>query len=228
MMNLQDLLTSFSLGLLASGSPCVLPLYPGYLAYLSAGVGEGRKSGIRYLLGGFVLLGVLAMMLALGAAIAALSVSVGRALSWIIPLADLALIALGLLLIFDYNPFQKLPQVQAPTLSHPFSNAFLYGLLYGPIAMPCSGPFLVSIFALSLTPAEFAGRISLFLSFGLGFGLPLLLISFLSAAAQRSITRLFARHARRINLIGGFLLIGLGLFDLIQNWDLLRTYLPLP
>jgi cytochrome c-type biogenesis protein len=227
-MNVEELLTSFSLGLLASGSPCVLPLYPGYLAYLSAGAGEGHQNSTRYLLGGFVLVGVLFMMLTLGGIIAALSVSVGRALSWIIPVADLTLLTLGMLLIFNLNPFQKLPQVRVPTLSHPFSNAFLYGLLYGPIAMPCSGPFLVSIFALSLTPADFADKLSLFLIFGMGFGVPLLLLSFLSAASQRWITRLFAKHARTVNLVGGFLLIGLGLLDLIQNWDLLRTYLPLP
>jgi cytochrome c biogenesis protein CcdA len=34
-MDLQTILTSFSLGLLATTSPCVLPLYPGFLAYLA-------------------------------------------------------------------------------------------------------------------------------------------------------------------------------------------------
>jgi cytochrome c-type biogenesis protein len=65
-MSLDAILTSISLGLLSTTSPCVLPLYPGFLAYLSGGqaVLEKRHFG-RYGLGFFVLAGVLAMMLAL-------------------------------------------------------------------------------------------------------------------------------------------------------------------
>jgi cytochrome c-type biogenesis protein len=44
------MLTSIGLGLLASFSPCVLPLYPGYLAYLS-GVNDDAKGRSRYFLG---------------------------------------------------------------------------------------------------------------------------------------------------------------------------------
>jgi len=51
-------------------------------------------------------------------------------------------------------------------------------------------------------------RLSTFLWFGLGFGPPLLVLSLLSGATQRWITRLFARHARVINLVGGLLLVG--------------------
>ena len=140
------MLTSIGLGLLASFSPCVLPLYPGYLAYLS-GVNENAQDKRRYFLGIFVLAGVLVMMLALGLVIALLSVSVGRALSLIIPLANLILIGLGILLLLDKNPFKAIPQVKIPALRNPFLNAFIYGLLYGPIALPCSGPLVVGIFA---------------------------------------------------------------------------------
>lgn len=222
---LETALTSLSLGLLATTSPCVLPLYPGFLAYLSGGHSAlaGRRS--RYLLGFFVLAGVLSMMLALGLLIALLSVSVGRALSIAIPLANLLLIALGVLLLSDRNPFKKLPQVQTPLLSNPFVNAYVYGLLYGPIALPCSGPLLVSIFALSLSAAEAAGKLVTFLWFGLGFGLPLLLLSFISAANQRGLIRVFTRHSRLINVAGGVLLIGLGVYGLASNWQLIRAFL---
>ena len=37
--------------------------------------------------------------------------------------------------------------------------------------------------------------------------------------------RFFARHARAINVIGGVLLIGVGVYDLVNNWDLIATYL---
>jgi cytochrome c-type biogenesis protein len=224
-MGADSILTSIFLGILATGSPCVLPLYPGFLAYLSGGQQALAGSKGRYLLGFFVLAGVLVMMLALGGLIALLSVSIGSALSIAIPLADVLIVALGVMLIFDRNPFKRLPQIQVPVLSHPYVNAFLYGLLYGPIALPCSGPLVVGIFALSFTAEEAVGKLAVFLWFGLGFGLPLLLLSFLAGASQRWITRQFAIHSRAINLIGGFLLVGIGIYDFISNWDLILLML---
>ena len=71
--------------MVASASPCVLPLYPGFLAFLALRT-DGRPLGRgRFLLGVFVLAGVLTMMLLLGLTLAALSLSIGRALSIVIP-----------------------------------------------------------------------------------------------------------------------------------------------
>jgi cytochrome c-type biogenesis protein len=213
------------LGLLSSTSPCILPLYPGFLAYLSgAQEATGNRRG-RYFLGFFVLAGVLTMMLALGLFIALISVSVGQALAVAIPLADLLIIGLGVMLLLNVNPFKRLPQIRVPLLSNPYANAFVYGLLYGPIALPCSGPLVVGIFTLSLTAGEAVSKLGVFLWFGLGFGLPLLALSFLSGATQRWLTRQFAQHARLINTIGGLLLVGIGLYDLWSNWDLIATFL---
>jgi cytochrome c-type biogenesis protein len=224
-MSIDATLTSISLGLLSAASPCILPLYPGFLAYLSGVQGAtGNRRG-RYFLGFFVLAGVLTMMLALGLVIALISVSVGQALSVAIPIADVLIIALGVMLLLNVNPFKRLPQIRVPVLSNPYANAFLYGLLYGPIALPCSGPLVVGIFTLSLTAGEAISKLGIFLWFGLGFGLPLLALSFLSGAAQRWITRLFAQHARTINVVAGVLLVGIGIFDLWSNWDLIRTFL---
>lgn len=223
---MDTIVTSVSLGLLATTSPCVLPLYPGYLAYLSGGqTGLGQNKVGRYFLGFFVLAGVLTMMLLLGLVIALLSVSVGRALSIVIPLADALIIGLGVMLLLNRNPFKSLPQLQIPVLSHPYVNAFIYGLLYGPIALPCSGPLVVGIFALSLSVSEALNQLAVFLWFGVGFGLPLLILSFLSGATQRWITRQFAVHARLINIIGGVLLIGIGLYDLWSNWEVISLFL---
>jgi cytochrome c-type biogenesis protein len=221
---MDAIFTSLSLGLLATTSPCVLPLYPGFLAYISGGQQELQGKWGRYLLGFFVLAGVLVMMLVLGGIIALLSISVGRALSIVIPLADLIIIVLGAMLLLNFNPFKTLPQIQVPVLSHPFVNAFVYGLLYGPIALPCSGPLVVSIFALSLTAVEFFSKLNIFFWFGMGFGIPLLVLSFFSGAAQRWITRQFAQRARLINLISGLLLVGVGIYDLYSNWELIVTF----
>jgi cytochrome c-type biogenesis protein len=214
--------TSFLLGLLTTTSPCILPLYPGFLAYVSNQQEMGRQ---KYLLGFFVMSGVLTMMLLLGSLIAMLAIPVGRVLLYLIPLADFLILLLGTLLLLNYNPFKTLPQIQLPILRHPYSNAFVYGLLYGPIALPCSGPMVVAIFALSLTAAEAFSQLWTFLWFGLGLGIPLLILSFLSAALQRRLATLFARYSRIVNFVGGLLLIGVALYDLIKNWDLLKIFL---
>ena len=224
---MDSILTSVSLGLLATTSPCVLPLYPGFLAYLSARREEPGGSNGRYFLGFFVLAGVLVMMLLLGMLIALLSFSVGRALSVLIPIADVLIVSLGVMLLLDRNPFKAVPQIQVPVLRSPFVNAFVYGMLYGPIALPCSGPLLVGIFAYSLTAGEALGKLSVFLWFGVGFGLPLLALSLLSGANQRGLTRWFAVNARAVNVVGGLLLVGLGVYDFWANWDLIQLYLRL-
>jgi cytochrome c-type biogenesis protein len=217
-------LTSLLVGLLATTSPCVLPLYPGFLAYLS-GQTEIGMAKHRYFLGLFVLAGVLTMMLALGGLIALLAAPIGSILAYVIPLADILILLLGITLLLDRNPFKSLPQIQVPLLRHPFLNAYTYGLLYGPIALPCSGPLVVSIFALSFTAGEALNQLGVFLWFGLGFGLPLLLLSLLSGALQRRLTTLFARHSRVVNIIAGLLLVGVALYDLSLNWELLRHFL---
>ena len=178
-MILETIFTSISLGLLSSASPCILPLYPGFLAYLAGGQ-EGMTSRAgRYSLGFFVLAGVLTMMLALGFLISLLSVSIGAALTVAIPVADLLIIALGIALLLNFNPFKTLPQIKVPILNNPYMNAYIYGLLYGPIALPCSGPLVVGIFTFSFTAAEAISKLSIFFWFGIGFGLPLLLLSFI-------------------------------------------------
>lgn len=216
-------ITSFLLGLLSTTSPCVLPLYPGFLAYLS-GQTQTSSVGRRFLLGPLVLAGVLTMMLALGAVIAALSISVGRALAVIIPLADLVILLLGVALLLGRNPFKGLVQVRIPILRRPLLNAYVYGLLYGPIALPCSGPLVVAIFALSLNVQEAFGSLWVFLWFGLGFGVPLLILSLFSGTLQHRLTRLFARQSRLVNTIGGVLLVAVAVYDLRQNWSMLVAF----
>src|SRR5512140_2811665 len=99
-------------------SPCVLPLYPGFLAYLS-GQTELASPVRRALLGPLVLAGVLTMMLVLGGIIAALAISVGRALAVVVRVAGLVIFALGVALLVDRNPFGRLPQVRIPILRRP-------------------------------------------------------------------------------------------------------------
>lgn len=215
-----ELIEFFGLGLAATSSPCVLPLYPGFLAYLAASAEQLQNRRGIGLLGLFVLAGVLTMMLALGLLIFALRQAVGRVIVFVTPLAGLLIIVLGVLLLFDRNVFARIPQIRLPALRSPFASAYVYGLLYGPIAFPCSGPFLVTAFALSVDSA-----VPDFLAFGLGFGVPLLALSLLARTQQRRITQLLTRHSRAFNLIAGVILIALGAFNIIENWETMLLFL---
>lgn len=217
-----ELIEFFGLGLAATTSPCVLPLYPGFLAYLGASGDQLRGRRGTGLLGLCVLAGVLTMMFGLGLLIAALRTAVGQVVVIVTPLAGALIIVLGVLLLFDKNVFARVPQLQIPALRSPFAGAYVYGLLYGPIAFPCAGPFLVTAFALSLDSAAFD-----FLAFGLGFGAPLLVLSLLARAQQRRLTQLLTRHSRAFNLVAGVILIALGAINLIENWAPMLLFLGL-
>jgi cytochrome c-type biogenesis protein len=224
-VSVADIATSFVLGLLATGAPCVLPLYPGFLAYLSSSPGSFGKQVKVHWLGLLVFLGILTVMIAMGISIAALSIAVGKVLSIVVPLADFVIIALGLLMLAGKNPFMYFPQITKKFGGNPYSNAFVYGLLYGPVAFPCSGPFLVAILAISLSAAEFAESFLLFLAFGVGFGIPLFAMSFLARARQQAFVAWFSRNHRRVELGAGLLLILVGLYDLSVNLPFLLAFL---
>jgi cytochrome c-type biogenesis protein len=142
---------SFVLGLLSTASPCVLPLFPGFLAYLS-GQSETRPGARPYLLGLVVLVGVLSTMLALGALIAALAVPIGSTLAIVVPVADGLILALGVALLLNRNPFKTLPQIRVPILRGPLANAYLYGVVRPD--RPALPVRWWSVFALSFTVDE--------------------------------------------------------------------------
>lgn len=219
-------LTFFGAGLLSTLNPCVLPLYPGFLAYLGGrGGAEAEGSGADrsgYFLGLFVLAGVLAAMLVLGAVIAILSVSLSRALGVLIPIAAAAIFGLGILLLLDRNPFTRLPQLRFRALGGPALNAFVYGSMYGPVALPCNGAVVVGIFVYSVTLGDALKQLWAFGWYGLGLGVPLLVLSLLSGTMQRQLTRWFAAHHRPVNVVGGLLLIAVAVYVLADNWAMLQ------
>ncbi len=227
-MNPAFLAPAFGLGMLATMAPCVLPLYPGFIAYLaSTGDRLRGRAGARFL-GLFVLAGVLVMMLALAATIAALRVAAGQVLAFVTPVADLVVIGLGVLLFAGLNPFSRLPQIASmDTTRGPYINAFAYGLLYGPIALPCSGPLVLSIFTLSLGMPGFFQQLLFFLIFGLGFGLPLVILPFLVKARQDWLLSLISRNYSQISRVGGVILVTVGIWDLWVNFPFLQLYLAL-
>lgn len=219
---MDGLWLSFTLGLASAGSPCLLPLYPSFLAYLTANSRslDGRRgSG---LLGMFILAGVLTTMLAVAFVLVAVAVPIGQVLAYAIPIVDGLLIALGLLLLAGRNPFDRLPGTTVPIVGNPFGQAYLYGVMLGPLALPCAGAFALSLIAYSVGLEETVPRIATFVVYGLGFGLPLVVLSLLAGASRQRVVRLIVAHHRTIQVVSGALLVGVGTWDLMVNLDSIR------
>lgn len=179
-------------------------------------------------LGLAVLGGVLTSMLALGALISLLQIAVGQALVFVTPLADLVVIGLGVALFFGANPFARLPVISVgPSGGSPAFSAYVYGLLYGPIALPCSGPLLIGIFTLSLSVGSLFEKLGFFLLFGVGFGVPLFAIALLAQGRQAALLRLFTRHYGVFSRVAGVVLIAAGAWDLSVNLPFVLLYLGL-
>lgn len=224
---MNELWIAMVAGIGATITPCVLPLYPAFVAYITSPqpVTAGgpalattpRRSPAAAAV--MVWLGVVVGMVAIGAVIATLSLGLSAVLRVIVPLADLLLIALGLLLLLGRNPFARLPQVSPAALGRggPVAGSFLYGLLFAPIALPCSGPFLIGIFVASLTVGDALHQLLFFAAFGIGFGLPLLALGLVGELRARELARAMVRWERPLQLVMGVTLVVIGAWDLWTN-----------
>ncbi|MBF8289325.1 MAG: cytochrome c-type biosis protein [Chloroflexi bacterium] len=207
------------LGLASAASPCLLPLYPGFVAYLASNSRalEGRRG--TGLLGLIVLGGVLTMMTLIAIVLVIVAVPTSRLLAFATPVIDGVLILLGLLLLAGRNPFERMPGASVPLVANPYGRAYLYGLFLGPIALPCAGPFLISLLGISLGVADAAGKMGTFLLFGLGFGLPLVALSLLTGVRAQAVVRWIVRRHRAIEIVAGLLLVVVAIVDLVDKWE---------
>ena len=222
-----ELLAVFGAGLASAASPCLLPLYPGFLAYLSANAGSLAGRRASGLLGLLVLAGLLTTMILIGSVLFVVAIPVGQVASLLVPIVDAVLITLGVLLILGRNPFNRLPGMRVPLVRNPYGQAYVYGFMLGPIALPCAGPFLAALLALSAGFGDVAARLGTFVVFGLGFGLPLVVLSLLAGARQRQIVRFVLDRHRAIELVSGVVLVVVAIWDLRENWDGIRFTLGL-
>ena len=214
-----ELAAVFAAGLASAASPCLLPLYTGFLAYLAANASSLPARRASGLLGLLVLLGLLTTMVLLGLVFFIVAVPIGQVASYLVPIIDGLLIILGILLLTGRNPFNRLPGVKVPLVTNPYAQAYTYGIMLGPIALPCAGPFLAALLAVSVGVGEAVLRVGTFAVFGLGFGLPLVVLSLLAGTQQRAIVRFVVTRHRAIEIISGLALVAVALYDLRENWD---------
>ncbi len=222
------ILQSFGTGNLAiTTNVCLLPLYPGLIAFLAGNVqaagtsahdeatsiNQPRPTWVTGLLGLFVLLGVLFVMMLLALILHTLKRSFSDIFELLLPAVYISVIVLGLGMIAGWNPFVKLATAQAPVLKNPFLTAFLYGMLLGPMTLPCTGPVILAGLSLTTVGAStLEAELIYFLAFGLGFGWPLVALSLAAAPLQKVFIRWMTRNHTLITRVTGVILVLIGLF----------------
>ncbi|MCI0344711.1 MAG: hypothetical protein L0221_04595, partial [Chloroflexi bacterium] len=162
-----------------------------------------------------VLAGVLTTMVLVGLALTLLALPFGDVLRWSVPVTTVILVVLGLALLAGRNPFARLAVVQVPVIRQPVAQSYVYGLLVGPVALPCAGPFLVALLAISVGLVDGLARVGSFVVFGLGFGLPLVALAAIGAARGQAVSRVLARHHLAVLRGAGALLIVTALYELL-------------
>ncbi len=207
--------SSFALGLATPlTAVCVLPLYPGFLAYLSHQSAERRLPSS--LLGGLVAAGVLAFMLGLGLLFSTLlETSLTRVVGIVSPVA-FGLLAVGsLLLLADVEFAHLFPAVEPPQTTHPVASAFGYGFFFGAIVVPCNPGFIAVFFARAFLFTEPVGSLLHFLAFGCGIAAPLVALATVSDRWQSRVVRSLTAHQSLVNRVTGAVMLGVSVYYLV-------------
>ena len=204
---MEVLASSLVLGVASAASPCLLPLYPAFLAMLVGRQAAQPSRAPAALFGLLVVLGVVSALIVVGAAVTAVSISLGSLLVYLVPLTTVVLVVLGVLMLAGRNPFARFTLVGMPIVRRPLAQAYVYGLLFGPVALPCSGPFVVALLAISIGAADTAARLATFVAFGVGLGLPLIGLSLVGAVRGRALAGWLSANSGWLTRVAGALLI---------------------
>lgn len=215
-------------GLVSFASPCVLPLVPGYVGYVSgmaaASAGAKGRPGVaqdpgrrRVVAGvGLFVLGFTAVFVGLMAAAGALG-------SYLVQWEDTIMRVLGVVVILMGLAFLgAVPFLQRERRMHLSPRAGLWGapllgVVFGLGWTPCIGPTLAAVQALSLDEASAVRGIVLGVAYCVGLGVPFLLVALGLQSSQRMLGFL-RRHRLGIQRAGGALLVLVGLALVTGLW----------
>jgi cytochrome c-type biogenesis protein len=225
MLELSELFNQFSLGNAAIlTNACLLPLYPGLIAFMAGNADDKSSRILSAFLGVLVLSGVLTTMILIGLILYLAQAAFDSILPVLLPIIYFLVIAFGASMLWGYNPFNRLAMSQAPMLKNRYITAYVYGLFFGPMTLPCTGPFLTSAFLLgTLEGGSVAVELTYVVAFGLGFGWPLVVLPLVALPVQRRVIGWLTQNHIVLTRASGFLLIAVGVFGVIT--ELLPQYI---
>ena len=222
-----ELLIAFSAGLISFLSPCVLPLIPGYISYISGSSLKElvEKKNINLIPIILFTVGFSIIFITFGAASTFLGQVLLQNSYELRIIAGLVIVILSLHIIgvinFKFLNYEK--RIQA-NISKNFFSQVLIGMAFAFGWTPCIGPILGSILALASTE-ESLGRGILLLSFySIGLAIPFILSGYLM---QKFLifSKNFKNNIEKVSKIGGIILLITGILIITNQLQALGYYL---
>lgn len=228
------IIVAFIAGVVSFLAPCVLPIIPGFLAYLAgssltAGEVNRRETFLNAL---FFVLGFSLVFAALGVLLNTLLEAIAYDVQiWLSRVGGTIIIFFGLYVTgLIHIPFLDRDHKFRVTkkFSSRYVTSFVFGLAFAAGWTPCVGATLGAILGLAATAPGSA--FTLLLSYALGLGIPFLIVGIFAAEASNFLGK-FAAVVKYINIVFGLLLVAIGVLvftgDLarIANFELLNRLL---
>lgn len=214
-------------GAVSFASPCVLPLVPGFLGYVTGLSDESleQRKRHRMVLGALLfVLGFTVVFMATTAFLAGLGSRLVEHREVLMRVGGVLVILMALVFIGAGSQRElKLHRRPAPGLA----GAPLLGAVFGLGWAPCTGPTLGAVTVLATTTGDQSAvtrGIVLALAYSLGLGLPFLLIA---AGYERfgRVSAFLRKRQRGIQLFGGALMLVIGLLLVTGVWESFTRYL---
>ena len=221
-------LIAFSAGLLSFLSPCVLPLIPSYVTFITGlsldDVQNARRSALIH--GSLFVLGFTLIFLALGAGATLLGQATLQYRDWISRIGGVVIIVFGLYLLGVLNIGFMSRERRFHVANKPvgYFGTVVVGIAFGAGWTPCLGPILGTILLYTGTQADLAKGMGLLSAYSLGLAVPFLL----SAVAIDRFQAFFLRMRRQmvwISRISGVVMILVGILLVTNYFTILASLL---
>ena len=219
---------AFSAGLLSFLSPCVLPLIPSYLTFVTGvgldDLGTVRRSAIVHAL--LFVLGFTLIFVALGASATVLGRLLVAYRIWITRAGGALVVLFGLYLLgaIRVAAFDRDRRVHLANKPVGYLGTVLVGVAFGAGWTPCLGPILGAILTYTAATADLARGLPLLLAYSVGLALPFLLAAVAVERFLEPVTRL-RPYLTRISHISGAVLIVVGVLMMFDYFTTIGVYL---